>query len=304
MRMHSPWLLALAVASSSLSARADDPPPPASATPDEEDAAIQVDALVPTARRERRFWQVEGLHELHANLVSDDRSGNDWTTYSMLRGNLNLTGNDQVALRMDLEQRFIADEGESGLWFGDMRLYYSRAFKVCIVPTFPVPAKASAYLTLPTSRLSQERGYVTKPTAALTLAPTFRGFTLLGNVLFQYAFAKWATSSMGDPNTQLTTGYSLQLFYRVFDWFSPSVAWEQYWNRDYRTREGESQPLQSKYYFELALNFSLPMPELGPTVDLSLAYAQGADVLEDGITRLYFNKRDQSELYLAVNVAY
>jgi len=292
-------LLVLTVAAlAPAAARADEARPP-----EEEEEAVQIDGILPTHRREPRWWQVEGLHELHLNLVSDDRSGNDWTANLYLRGELHPTAVDELALRMDLEQRFVADPGESGLWLGDLRLYYARSFRIP-VPCFPIPGKAVGYVTLPTSRISQARGYVTKPTAILTLAPTWKRFTLSHSVLFQYAFAKWATSSTGDPNTQLTLGYSFQLFYEVFPWFSPSVAWEQYWNRDYRTRELQSQPLQSEYYFEMALNFSLPMPEHAPSVDLSLAYAQGADVLEDGVTRLYFAKRDQTELYLAVNVTY
>lgn len=288
-----------------------EPPPPAPQPPPPEAAAeegaaveeIQIDAIIPTARRERALWQVQGLYELHLNLVSDDRSGNDWLAWYMLRGDLNLTVVDQVSLRMDLEQRFIADPGESGLFFGDMRFYYSRAFTMP-VPDFPIPAKAAIYLTAPTSRISRERGIITEPTASLTLAPSLGPFTLFTTGLFRYSFARWAESSQGDPNSQITTGYTLQLYYIPFDWFAPSIAWQQLWAVPYETREGDGQPANETYYLEIALNFSVPMPEQAPSLDLSLAYAQGASVLEDGVYRLYFAKRDQSEIYFGMNLTY
>lgn len=284
----------------------DETPTAAATTPaegDEEVEEIQVDAIIPTSARERALWQVQGYYELHYNLISDDRSGNDWLAWYMLRGDLNITDVDQVSLRMDLEQRFISDPGEAGLFFGDMRFYYGRYFSLPI-PNYPISGKASFYLTAPTSRVSQERGYITRPTAVLTLVPRWGPLTLIANGYFRYSAARFAQSRMGDPNNLLTTGYWFQLFYSPLDWFAPSVAWQQLWSLDYRTIEGERQPWQGQYYFELALNFSVPMPERAPALDLSLAYAQGADVLEDGVYRMYFAKRDQSEVYFGLNLTY
>ena len=287
---------------------------PGDEAPDQEPAAdepaedqvgeIQLDAIIPTGARERGLWRVQALYELHFNLISDEYSANDWLSFYMLKGDLNLTDADQISLRLDLEQRYIADLGENGLWFGDMRLYYSRSFGIPI-RDFRIPAKASVYLTAPTSRASRERSYITQPTAALTVAPSWGPLTLVGNGYFRYSFAEYAQSShRGDPNNMLTTGFWLQLFYTPFDWFAPSVAWQSLWHLSYPTRENDAQPWQRTYYLELALNFSIPMPERSPSLDLSLAYGQGASVLEDGVYRLYFAKRDQSEIYLGLNLAY
>lgn len=272
-------------------------------TSTEPEQQIQTDAIFPTAARGRAPWQLLGLYELHFNLVSDEYAASDWLSYYQLRGDRNLTEHDQVSLRMDLEQRYIADSGEAGLWFGDMRFYYSRMFKLP-VDTFELPAKASLYLTAPTSRASRRRGYITQPTASLTLAPSWGPLSLVAIGSFRYSFAWYAESWSGTPNTQLTAGATVQVYYSIFDWLAPSVAWVSSWSLPYETREGEGQPIREEYYFEAAINVSVPMPESAPKVDVSLAYAQGANTLEDGVYRLYFTKRDQSEIYLGVNLTY
>jgi len=285
-------------------AGAEVPPSEAAPVGEAEGADIELDAAIPTAAKKRRMFQIQGLYELHFNLISDDYSANDWLSYYMLRGNVDVTKNNQLSLRMDLEQRFIADPGESGLWFGDIRLYYSRKFLLPI-PKFPIPGKVSFYLTAPTSRQSIRRSYITMPTVVLALAPSLGPVTLVANGYFRYCFAKYAESDeRGTPNTQLMAGLMFQLIYIPVDWFAPSVAWVSNWSRPYSTRENEIQAWQQTYYWEVALNFTLPMPEKAPSIDLTLAYAQGSNVLEDGVYRLYFAKRDQSELYFGINMMY
>ncbi len=265
---------------------------------------IELDATIPTASKKARIFQIQGLYELHFNVISDDYSANDWLSFYMLKANFNVTKNNQLSLRLDMEQRFVADPGESGLWFGDIRLYYSRKFALPI-PRFPIPGKLSFYLTAPTSRQSQKRSYITKPTVVFALAPSLGPVSLVANAYFRYNFVKYAESDhRGTPNTMLTTGFMFQLIYAPLDWFAPSAAWVSTWDKPYRTRENEVQPWKENYYWEVALNFSIPMPEKAPTLDVSLAYAQGANVLEDGVYRLYFGKRDQSELYLSLNMIY
>jgi hypothetical protein len=272
--------------------------------PGEEVSEIELDAAIPTAVKKRRFFQIQGLYELHFNVISDDYSANDWLSFWMLRANFDITKFDQLSLRMDLEQRYVADPGESGLWFGDIRVYYNRKFTIPI-PGFPIPGKASVYLTAPTSRQSQRRSYITKPTAVLALAPSLGPVSLVAYGYLRYNFVKYAESDhRGTPNTMLTTGFMFQVIYAPLDWFAPSAAWVSTWSKPYRTREVEYQPWKENYYWEVALNFSLPMPEKAPSIDLTLAYAQGANVLEEGVYRLYFAKRDQSELYLGLNMIY
>jgi len=276
--------------------------PPSGAEAAETD--IELDAAIPTADKKQRIVQVQGLYELHFNVISDDYSANDWLGFYMLKGNFNITKNNQLSLRLDMEQRFVADPGESGLWFGDIRLYYSRKFALPI-PKFPIPGKVSFYLTAPTSRQSLRRSYITKPTVVLALAPSLGPVTLVANGYFRYNFVKYAESDeRGSPNTMLMSGFMFQLIYAPLDWFAPSAAWVSTWSKPYRTRENEAQPWQETYYWEVALNFSIPMPEKAPSIDLSLAYAQGANVLEDGVYRLYFGKRDQSEIYFGLNMIY
>ncbi|MBN1945778.1 MAG: hypothetical protein JW797_08875 [Bradymonadales bacterium] len=287
-------------------------PPPAEAFPlasalsQEEEEGLEVESRLPASiEQAERFWQVLGLYELHFNLISDDYSANDWTSYYMLRGNYDITQNNQIGLRLDLDQRYIADPGESGLWFGDIRLYYTRFFTLPI-PDFPIPARAIAYLTAPTSRVSQERSIITQPTATLRLIPSYGPFTLVADYTFRYTFARYAESSHGaTPNNMMTTGFMFWLVYNSpLEWFWPSVLWQSTWSKNYSTRENDWQPWLEDYYFEGALNFTLPLPDGYPTAELSLAYAQGASVLEDGVYRLYFAKRDQSQIYFGLSLTY
>jgi hypothetical protein len=46
------------------------------------------------------------------------------------------------------------------------------------------------------------------------------------------------------------------------------------------------------------------MPDKYPGLDLSIAYDQGAPMLNGGTYRMYFYHRDQSELYFALNLTY
>lgn len=279
-------------------------PPTGDAETEAAVSEIELDATIPTASKKPKIFQIQGLYELHFNVISDDYSANDWMSFYMLKANFNVTKNNQLSLRLDMEQRFVADPGESGLWFGDIRLYYSRKFALPI-PKFPIPGKLSFYLTAPTSRQSQKRSYITKPTVVFALAPSLGPVSLVANAYFRYNFVKYAESDhRGTPNTMLTTGFMFQLIYAPLDWFAPSAAWVSTWNKPYRTRENEVQPWKENYYWEVALNFSVPMPEKAPTLDISLAYAQGANVLEEGVYRLYFGKRDQSEIYLGLNMIY
>jgi hypothetical protein len=297
------------------------PPPPAAeaapAAPAEEAAPgpspaeegaedIQLDAIIPTALKPAKLLQVQAVYELHFGIFSDEYSANDWLSWYMLRFDLNVTKHDQISLRGDLEQRYIADPGESGLWFGDLRLYYSRKFAIPFKgKDYKIPGKLSFYLTAPTSRQSQRRSYITRPTLSLTLAPSLGPVTFIANGYFRYSFVKYAESyEKSSPNEMIATGYMLQIIYAPVSWFAPSAAWQYIWSKPYRTREVESQPWQADYYWEVALNFSLPMPEKAPTIDISLAYAQGANVLDEGVYRLYFAKRDQSEIYLGLNLSY
>jgi hypothetical protein len=270
-----------------------------------EGAAIQLDAQLPTAPPPVRFYQINGIIELHTNLVSDDYSANDAYMQYYLRANFDVTKNNRLSLRMDMAQEFIADPGETGFWFGDMRFYYTRKFKIPATGDYVIPGMVYGYLTAPTSRQSIARSIITKPTIVFALAPSVGPVTFIGRGYLQYVFASYAESKNEDPNPQLNAGYDLQIVYETpLKWLALFAGWSYTWTKKYRTREGEQEPWGAEYYFEIGPNFVVPMPKKGPSLDITLAYAQGANVLEDGVYRTYFVKRDQSELYLSLNLNY
>jgi hypothetical protein len=271
----------------------------------EEKPGIQLDAQVVTTPASTRFWQINGIIELHTNLVSDDYSANDAYMQYYLRGNFDVTKNNRLSLRMDLAQEFLADKGETGMWFGDMRFYYTRKFVLKTWKDYVIPGMVYFYLTAPTSRASIARSIITKPTVVLALAPSVGPVTFIGRGVLQYVFAKYAQSRESDPNPQFSAGYDLQMVISTpLDWLVFSGDWSYTWTKDYRSREGHQSMWFAEYYWEAAVTFVIPMPKKAPSFDITLAYAQGASVLEDGVYRTYFVKRDQSEMYLSLNLVY
>ena len=271
-----------------------------------EDTEVQLDGQVITSPAPNRFYQINGIAELHFNVWSDEYSANDVLMQYYLKANFDVTKNNRLSLRLDLSQKFIADEGESGAWFGDIRVYYTRKFKI---PTFYKDYKLAGmvygYLTAPTSRPSIERGIITSPTVVFALAPRFGPVTFVVRGFLRYVFARYAQSKMGDPNNQFLGGFDVQgIWATPLDWLVISGAFSWTWIKDYRTREHNQQLWDAQYYWEVAATFVIPMPKKWPSLDLTLAYAQGADVIDGGVYRTYIAKRDQSELYLSININY
>jgi hypothetical protein len=266
---------------------------------------VDISARIPTRAVTDRFWHLLGVYELHFNLISDEHSANDWYAWYMAQAKFDVTRHDQLGVRLEMLQRYVADPGEAGLFFGDMRFYYWRKFTLPI-PDFDVPGVASFYLTAPTSRESKARSYLTRPTVQLSLAPGYGPLTLIATGIYRYSFARFAESAeRSSPNERQTIALQGQVLYQPLDWFSPSFTWQSWWAESYPSREGTTQGWRgSYYYFELATTFTTPMPEGWPGLDLSLSYAQGAPMLADGVYRFAFAKRDQSELYLGVSVTW
>lgn len=266
---------------------------------------VDISARIPTRIEGQQAWHLLFIYELHFNLLSDQYSANDVYSWYLLQAKFDLSRHDQIGVRFDMTQRYLADEGDAGLFPGDVRVYYWRKFNIPI-PKFPIPGVASIHLTVPTSRESRARSYMTRPTATLSLAPSWGPLTLLLTGIYRYSFAQFAESGEGSvPNERQSAGIQAQLQWQPVDWFAPSFLWQSWWAEPYPDREGHSQGWRgSTYYFEVALNFTLPMPKGWPGFDLSLAYDQGAPMLAGGIYRFAFAKREQSELYLGINLTY
>jgi len=245
-----------------------------------------------------------GYYELHFNVISDEHSANDWLSFYLLMVSADLTKNNQVAIRADLEQRYVADPGENGLWFGDLRFYYNRKFKIPI-PNFTIPGVAQALILAPTSRASRERSYILKPRATLILNPSVGPVNFRFDYFLQYQFATYAESNeLSHPNVQLLTGYYFYVYYSPVKWFTPMFTWYNYWAVPYESREGTRNPTRPYYGFDISMNFALPMPKAAPAISVALAYTQGANMLEGGVYRTYFGKRDQSDIYMAIDIRY
>jgi hypothetical protein len=296
-----PALVAALIASAGAGVTAA-PAPETAVVPAED---VDISARIPTKAGAPQFWHLLAIYELHFNLMSDAYSANDVYSWYMLQAKFDVTRRDQLGIRMELLQRFVADRDESGLFFGDIRFTYWRKFALPI-PKFPIPGVASIYLTAPSSRESQARSYLTRPTVSLSLAPSWGPLTLIATGIYRYSFAKYAESAEGGtPNERQSAAIQAQLLYQPLPWFTPSFLWQSWWAESYPSRENTSQGWRgSSYYFEFALTFTVPMPARSPGLDLSLVYSQGAAMLTDGLYRFAFAKRDQAELYLGVNLSY
>ena len=285
---------------------------PADEEPKEGDNLLDVGTVAPAKDRlvltldsgHKIRFKLIGGYRLEFNLISDDYSGNDFGSSYSIGANSYLTDKDQINIRWGMYQRYVADPGEEGLWFNDVRLYYARKFSIPI-PEFSVPGKVTLRVTAPTSRSSIGRGYVSAPSLSLGLAPGVGPVTLVTSGYFVYHIARYAEYGNGTRyNTLFTAGYSLGASYSPLKWLGFSASARMSWREKYPTREGHWQDWEPGYGYSLGAGFAIPMPDEAPSLDIGLGFSQGADLLDGGVYKVYFAKREQSTVYLSIGLVY
>lgn len=288
------------------------------------------------AEAEAKPWFFDALFETHWIAVRDNMASNDVYHVLYLRGNYDLPpfwkipALGRVSLRMDISKRYIAMPNETGFLFGDMRLYFSRAFGFSIAKQ-DFSGRAYFYWTFPTSKLSIRESNVSKPTLIVALAKA-----LPWNItVFARPFIRlnWSSSAQkteldtdecyggtvpingvgtfdvggcgGTPNTKWLLGYELQATYNLHV-HKPVVfgfTWGQYGYNKYESRDGYNQPWDQTYYWELFAGYN--MPWFKPVdVGAYLTLASGREAIENGVYRFHWIDRDETEFYLSISGKY
>jgi len=284
----------------------------------------------------KKPWEIYAVFETHRLIRQNDLNGdasNKLFNFFYVYPHYDITDKDRVSFRAGFYQRFLADQGETGLRFDDFVLAYTRFV--------PLPEKfmlrITPWVTFPTSYDSKIAGIYTVPRLAARLDKELGRFTTRLIAYDEYYFVKYRTAAAGDavaaggsPNPQWHAASLLEAEYRVpyieslsFG-ISLAMGWTGYYGVDSSSNPGAqtqtavgctsqqcgNQPVQQSYGGELFARYELPSYQ-GLFTDVTLSYGEGdpslgyTSVLHDGVRRPYFGfNRHVSEVYLAVSARY
>ena len=277
---------------------------------------------------EDRPWGVGISAEFHRLIRQNDLSGagayKNLAVYSAF-ARYNLTKDDRFTLSEYLTQKFIADQGETGLRLGDVGLSYTHHFALGHEFDLNVTASVSA----PTSFYSQKASLITAPGISLNLTKTI-GYVGLGLRASGGTFiVKYREAEGGNPNPHWRLSFAGEIdvqmpFHEPLS-FGASVGTGYVWlyNHTNQTPVGApgntqptqdqlfpSQPVAQSYGGEIYGRYVFPVIDPGIKTDLTLAYAQGdpalgfTSVLHDGVSHTYFFVRQNSTIYAVFSARY
>lgn len=281
---------------------------------------------------DRKVWQVGGIFETHRLVMQDDLGGaarNKALNYLYLYAGWDPTERDKIQLRGGIYQRFLADQGETGIRADDLVLAYTR--------NIPLPWKLDMRVTgsllAPISFEAQtQMSLITVPRLTVTLERSFGDLTVGLRGSAAYYIVKYRQESGGGANPRasaligasaeysmpfhkpLSVGLNIQTgYYWLYDRKSmdnPTLA--QFGSAPVRPSEDPfitTPPLNQSYGGEVFVKYVLP-ELVGAKSDLTLALAQGDSTLgypstiHDGRSHVYWMFRRSAQVYLALGVRY
>jgi hypothetical protein len=284
----------------------------------------------------KKAWEVGGTWETHRLIRQEDLNGagpNKLFNVLGVYARYDLTAHDRIALRDYFYERFIADEGETGLRSDDITATYTR--------TQPLPQQftfsATGALSAPTSFESQKMGLITSPALILQLDKRLGKYVGVSFRTLGAAYiVKKTASEGGSPNPRARLGGTLEAevampFHEALS-FGADVSTGYSWFYDINSAgcsqmDGtahvdpsapcsttadsyyQHQPIQQTYGGELFARYTMPQL-VGIKSDITFAFAQGdpslgyTSVLHDGVGHTYGFYRQTSELYAALTLRY
>jgi hypothetical protein len=267
-------------------------------------------------------WEIGVEWETHRLFVQTDLQGQAADKVANFFGayaQFDFDEYDRLGLRWGFSQRFLADEGETGLRGDDLALFYTRFV--------PLPERfllrITGQVTAPTSFYSQKAGLITAPRLSVALDRRFGDFVLSARVTGDLFVSKYDSNIGGDPNPTWRLAEYLAAEYRMP--FLPELAvgvdvsFETVWYHDIMAPTGSSiegdavfvhQPTQQIYGGEVFVRYLLP-DLAGIRSDITGAFAQGDpslgfnSYLHDGVGHVYpFFFREATEVYVAFSARY
>jgi hypothetical protein len=269
-------------------------------------------------------WEVGAAFETHRMIRQDDLEGAGaskvFNVFS-LYARYDLSEHDRIAVSDFVEERFIADQGETGFRSGDVTFRYTR--------TEPLPKQftfaASGALSAPTSFYSQKAGLITAPTLILQLDKKIGKYVAVSARTSGAVFiSKYTTAQGGAPNPKWRLSGSLEAevtmpFHEPLS-IGADVSTGYVWLYNPQSAGGTAygtvddtqfpnQPVAQSYGGEIFVRYVLPNLA-GVKSDFSLALADGDpslgynSVLHDGVSQFYLFFRQTAEVYATFSVRY
>lgn len=275
----------------------------------------------------QKSWSVGGVMETHRLIRQDDLQGQARAkaiNYLFLFAGYGITQYDRVMVRTGVFQRFIADEGESGVRMDDVEPMYTR-----IIPLpWSLTLRETLGVILPVSYESQRNDMIVTPRIITQLD---RRFGTL-NVTFKNSNAAWfhkyKANAGGDALPYASFSWSLGAEYAMPFHESLSVGAGAYTGvlltndpenaNDPNVQRfgavtdpqfGNRQPPQNSYGGEAFVRYILPEVK-GMKSDFTVGYSNGDYAVgsmrmnRDGVNRVYGFWRTNAEVYAELGVRY
>jgi hypothetical protein len=275
----------------------------------------------------QKSWSVGGVVETHRLIRQDDLQGNGRSkalNYLFLFAGYGITKYDRVMVRTGVFQRFIADEGESGVRMDDVEPIYTR-----IIPLpWQITWRESLGVILPVSYESQRNDMIVTPRLITQLDRRFGTFNLTFKNSNAAWFHKFKTNAGGDALPYASFSWSLTGEYAMPFHESLSVGAIAYTGltlthdpengNDPNVQRfgavtdpnfGNRQPVQNSYGGSAFVRYILPEVK-GAKSDFTVGYSNGdygvgyMGMNRDGVNRVYGFWRTNAEVYAELGVRY
>lgn len=275
----------------------------------------------------QKSWSVGGVFESHRLIRQDDLQGaarSKAVNYLFLFAGYGITKYDRVMVRSGLFQRFIADQGESGVRMDDVEPIYTRMIPL----PWQVTWRESLGVILPVSFESQRNDMIVTPRLITQFDRRFGTF----NLTFKNSSAAWLhkykANAGGDALPYATFSWSLTAEYAMPFHDSLSVGaialtglqltHDPENGNDPNVRRfgavtdpnfGNRQPVQNSYGGEVYVRYLLPELK-GMKSDFTVGYANGDYAVgymrmnREGVNRVYGFWRTNAEVYAELGVRY
>jgi hypothetical protein len=271
----------------------------------------------------KKKWEVGGTWETHRLIRQEDLNNASSKLFNVLGvyARYDITANDRIGIRDYFYERFMADQGETGLRTDDVTATYTR--------TQPLPKDftfaGTFAISAPTSFSSQKMGLITAPALILQIDKKIGKYIgVSARTLGTAYITKYTAAEGGNANPKFRLGGTLEAevampFHEALS-FGADVTTGYYWyyNVQSSTPAGTgavgdatypNQPIQQTYGGEIFARYTLPQV-IGIKSDITLAFAQGdpslgyTSVLHDGVGHTYGFYRQSSEVYAALTLRY
>jgi hypothetical protein len=275
----------------------------------------------------KKAWTVGGVFETHRMIRQDDLQGQARSramNFLYLFGGYGLSNYDRIQFRTGVFQRFIGDQGETGIRMDDFEPMYTR-----IIPLpWKLTARTSGSVILPTSYESQRADLYCAPRILTQLD---RRFGTL-NITFRNSNAVWLHKYKASPggdalplfsisgslNAEYAMPFHEQLSVGIIGFSGATFNHDPTNGDDPNVKRfgavndpqyGNTQPVQNSYGGEVYVRYILP-EVTGVKSDFTIGYANGDYAVgymrgnRDGVNRVYGFWRTNAEVYAELGIRY